>query len=61
MKRKLSLAVSLMGGAEVVILDEPSAGMDPWARQKIWNVLQARKQGRLIILTTHFMEEVCAW
>jgi len=59
MKRKLSLAISLMGDAAVIILDEPSAGMDPWSRQKIWGMLQARKHGRLIILTTHFMEEVC--
>ncbi|KAJ4462655.1 putative ATP-binding cassette sub-family A member 1 [Paratrimastix pyriformis] len=57
MKRKLSLAISLMGDSSVIVLDEPSAGMDPWSRSRIWGLLQARKQSKAIILTTHFMEE----
>lgn len=42
---------------KIVILDEPSSGLDPDARRQIWTVLQKNKEGRTMILTTHFMDE----
>ncbi|KAE9414291.1 hypothetical protein Angca_002832, partial [Angiostrongylus cantonensis] len=56
-KRKLSLAIALIGGSEIVMLDEPTSGMDPGARHETWTLLQAEKSRRTILLTTHFMEE----
>ncbi|XP_077992844.1 ATP-binding cassette sub-family A member 2-like [Glandiceps talaboti] len=57
MKRKLSVAVAFTGGAKTVILDEPTAGVDPYARRAIWDLLQKYKQGRTILLSTHHMDE----
>ena len=57
MKRKLHLAMALTGHSKVLILDEPTSGMDPEARRGMWDVLQTMKEGRSIMLTTHFMEE----
>uniref|UniRef100_A0AC34Q2Q7 ABC transporter domain-containing protein n=1 Tax=Panagrolaimus sp. JU765 TaxID=591449 RepID=A0AC34Q2Q7_9BILA len=56
-KRKLSLAIALIGGSEVVMLDEPTSGMDPGARHETWTLLQAEKSNRTMLLTTHYMEE----
>ncbi len=56
-KRKLSLGMALIGGTKVVILDEPTSGMDPQARREIWDLLLELRGGRTILLTTHFMEE----
>ncbi len=56
-KRKLSVAIALIGNPKIVILDEPSSGMDPEARRFMWTVLQKSKKGRVMILTSHFMEE----
>lgn len=58
MKRKLSLAIALCGNAKIVILDEPSSGMDPTARRKLWDLLIEEKRGRTILLSTHFMGEL---
>jgi ABC-type multidrug transport system ATPase subunit len=55
MKRKVSIALALLGDPEVVFLDEPTAGMDPCNRRIIWDMITAAKVGRSIILTTHFM------
>merc|ERR1711936_1179388 len=57
MKRKLHLAMALTGETKVLILDEPTSGMDPEARRGMWDVLQTLKEDRTIMLTTHFMEE----
>uniref|UniRef100_A0A336MK43 CSON001010 protein n=1 Tax=Culicoides sonorensis TaxID=179676 RepID=A0A336MK43_CULSO len=57
MKRKLSVAISLCGGSKVVLCDEPTSGMDPSARRALWDLLMKEKQGRTILLTTHFMDE----
>lgn len=54
-KRKLSLAIALIGEGKVVILDEPTSGMDPYSRRSTWNTLRGARQGRCMILTTHFM------
>lgn len=57
MKRKLSIGIALCGQSKVVFCDEPSAGMDPAARRSLWNVLMEEKKDRVIVLTTHFMDE----
>ena len=57
MKRRLSVAISLIGDPLVVYLDEPSTGLDPASRRNLWDVIKQGKQGRAIILTTHSMEE----
>merc|ERR1711959_351032 len=60
-KRKLSLAISMMGSPDVLMLDEPSAGIDPAARSNMVDILKQVKQEpgarRCIVLTTHLMEE----
>ncbi|EFH41006.1 hypothetical protein ARALYDRAFT_496338 [Arabidopsis lyrata subsp. lyrata] len=57
MKRRLSVAISLIGNPKVVYLDEPSTGLDPASRKNLWNVIKRAKQNTAIILTTHSMEE----
>jgi len=56
-KRKLQLGMALIGGSKVVFLDEPSSGMDTTARREMWDMLKDYRDGRIIILTTHYMEE----
>ena len=58
-KRKLCLAIALIGNPSVLLLDEPSAGMDPEARRQMWNVLAGIKSNgtTATVLTTHSMEE----
>ncbi|XP_070198704.1 phospholipid-transporting ATPase ABCA3-like [Littorina saxatilis] len=56
-KRKLSVAIALVYGSKVVILDEPSSGMDPQARRSMWHILQRQRTGRTMLLTTHYMDE----
>ena len=56
-KRKVSAAISFIGRPSVVILDEPTTGMDPAARRYLWTVIkQARDAGMTIVLTTHRFE-----
>eukprot|EP00002_Diphylleia_rotans_P019442 TRINITY_DN3762_c0_g8_i1.p1 TRINITY_DN3762_c0_g8~~TRINITY_DN3762_c0_g8_i1.p1 ORF type:complete len:1321 (+),score=225.40 TRINITY_DN3762_c0_g8_i1:232-4194(+) len=57
MKRKLSIAIALLGNSKIVFLDEPTAGMDPSSRRAVWDLLLGQKQHRTIILTTHLMDE----
>ncbi|KAG2642996.1 hypothetical protein PVAP13_2KG293500 [Panicum virgatum] len=57
MKRRLSVAISLIGDPKVVFMDEPSTGLDPASRNNLWNVVREAKRDRAIILTTHSMEE----
>src|SRR5687767_12126371 len=54
-KRRLSLAIALIGDSRVVYLDEPTSGVDPFSRRAIWDLLARKKEGRVIVLTTHFM------
>lgn len=57
-KRRLLLAVALVGNPELIVLDEPSAGLDPAARQQLWEVIRAlRGRGTTVLLTTHHMDE----
>uniref|UniRef100_A0A9J7XKM2 P-type phospholipid transporter n=1 Tax=Cyprinus carpio carpio TaxID=630221 RepID=A0A9J7XKM2_CYPCA len=57
MQRKLSVAIAFIGGSKVVVLDEPTAGVDPYSRRGIWDLLLKYRQGRTIILSTHYMDE----
>jgi len=57
MQRKVLIAMALLGDPEVVFLDEPTAGLDPYNRRTIWDMIIAAKSGRSIILTTHFLDE----
>jgi len=57
-KRKLQLATSLIGSVSVLFLDEPSTGVDPFARNSMMQVIQRFRKDRSIVLTTHMMEEV---
>ncbi|KAI5809808.1 hypothetical protein DFH27DRAFT_477169 [Peziza echinospora] len=59
-RRKLSLGVALMGNPTVVLLDEPSSGMDAASKRVMWKTLAAITPGRSLILTTHSMEEADA-
>ncbi|MEM0000101.1 MAG: ABC transporter ATP-binding protein [Desulfurococcaceae archaeon] len=58
MKKKLALVVSLLHDPEVLILDEPTTGLDPGVRRNVWDlVLKLREEGRTVILATHYMDE----
>ncbi|XP_015346371.1 phospholipid-transporting ATPase ABCA3 [Marmota marmota marmota] len=57
MKRKLSIGIALIAGSKVLMLDEPTSGMDAISRRAIWDLLQQQKSDRTILLTTHFMDE----
>ncbi|MFD2615449.1 ABC transporter ATP-binding protein [Paenibacillus gansuensis] len=58
MKRRLSLAISLLHEPEVLILDEPTVGIDPVLRQSIWEELERlSRNGTTIVVTTHVMDE----
>eukprot|EP00947_MAST-08B_sp_MAST-8B-sp1_P005240 g5240.t1 len=54
-RRKLSLAIALVGDSKVVVLDEPTSGMDPYSRRFTRDVIQKHREGRIVVLTTHFM------
>jgi ABC-2 type transport system ATP-binding protein len=57
-KRRLSLALALVGRPELIFLDEPTTGMDPQARRATWEMLrELRDRGATLLLTTHFMDE----
>jgi|EP01049_Picozoa_sp_SAG25_P001461 ATP-binding cassette subfamily A (ABC1) protein 3 len=56
-KRKLSVGIALIGASKTIILDEPSSGMDPYSRRSMWDLLQNAKDGRVVIMSTHFMDE----
>jgi ATP-binding cassette subfamily A (ABC1) protein 3 len=59
-KRKLSLAVALVGNPRVLVLDEPSSALDANAKRNMWRCLQSTGKGRAVVLTTHSMEEADA-
>nr|XP_031293899.1 phospholipid-transporting ATPase ABCA7 isoform X6 [Camelus dromedarius] len=56
-QRKLSVAIAFVGGSQVVILDEPTAGVDPASRRSIWELLLKYREGRTLILSTHHLDE----
>ena len=57
-QQRLSLGMALVGRPEVAFLDEPTAGMDPSARQTLWSIIRGlRDDGACVVLTTHYLEE----
>jgi ATP-binding cassette, subfamily A (ABC1), member 3 len=59
-QRKLSLGTAIIGNPSVLLLDEPSSGMDAVAKRVMWKVIKGINRGRSIVLTTHSMEEASA-
>lgn len=57
MKRRLSMTIASMNSPRVVFLDEPTTGMDPVSRRAIWDMVLQLKKDRVVLLTTHSMEE----
>jgi ABC-type multidrug transport system ATPase subunit len=55
MKRRLSLAIAAIGNPKIILLDEPTTGLDPKVRQQVWHLIEKLKFGKSIILTTHSM------
>jgi len=56
-KRKLSIAMAVIGNPQCVFLDEPTTGLDPKTRRFVWEYIEELKQNRVVVLTTHSMEE----
>ncbi|KAK6745901.1 hypothetical protein RB195_012171 [Necator americanus] len=56
-KRKLCLAMAFIGGSELVMLDEPTAGLDPQSRVIVKKLIETKKKDRAIVLTTHYLDE----
>ncbi|KAM6050796.1 ATP-binding cassette sub-family A member 9-like isoform 2-T2 [Chlamydotis macqueenii] len=59
-KRKLSLGIAILGNPQVLLLDEPTAGLDPCSRHHVWSLLKERQAGRVTVFTTQSMEEADA-
>uniref|UniRef100_A0A8C6T9Z4 ATP-binding cassette, sub-family A (ABC1), member 12 n=1 Tax=Neogobius melanostomus TaxID=47308 RepID=A0A8C6T9Z4_9GOBI len=57
MKRKLSISIAFIGGSRLVVLDEPTTGVDPCSRRSIWDIVIKHKKGRTIIMSTHHLDE----
>ena len=58
MKRRLSLAIALIHDPQILILDEPTVGIDPELRKSIWaEIVRLKREGKTILVTTHVMDE----
>ena len=60
MKRRLTVAISSIGNPKIILMDEPTTGMDPVSRRSVWELIRQLKKGRTMVLTTHAMEEADA-
>ncbi|NWT20072.1 ABCA9 protein, partial [Vireo altiloquus] len=56
-KRKLSIGIAMLGNPQVLLLDEPTAGLDPLSRHQVWSLLREQRVGRAVLFSTHFMDE----
>ncbi|KAH9885418.1 P-loop containing nucleoside triphosphate hydrolase protein [Cubamyces lactineus] len=56
-KRKLQLAIGLIGGSKVILVDECTSGVDPLSRRALWRTLSSVKNERTVVFTTHFLDE----
>lgn len=57
MKRRLSMALALLGYSNLIVLDEPTSGLDPMTRQEVWKIIRKIKENRCVILTTQHLDE----
>eukprot|EP01133_Synstelium_polycarpum_P003606 gene3606-4130_t len=57
MKRRVSIAIALLGNNKLVLLDEPTTGLDPDARRAVWDIIQDVRHDKTILITTHAMDE----
>lgn len=57
MKRRLSVVISTIGDPKICFMDEPTTGMDPVNRRHVWSFIEKFKKDRVIVMTTHSMEE----
>lgn len=56
MHRRLSIAIACIGNPDILILDEPCAGLDPSSQREVWEVIERVREGRTMILTTDAIE-----
>ncbi|KAI0327677.1 P-loop containing nucleoside triphosphate hydrolase protein [Cubamyces sp. BRFM 1775] len=56
-KRKLQLAIGLIGGSKIILVDECTSGVDPLSRRALWRTLSSVKNERTVVFTTHFLDE----
>uniref|UniRef100_A0A8C8X2B6 ABC transporter domain-containing protein n=1 Tax=Panthera leo TaxID=9689 RepID=A0A8C8X2B6_PANLE len=56
-KRKLTFGIAILGDPQILLLDEPTAGLDPFSRHRMWSFLKEHKAGRVILLSTNLMDE----
>ncbi|NWW43952.1 ABCAA protein, partial [Pedionomus torquatus] len=56
-KRKLSIGIAMLGKPQLLFLDEPTAGLDPLSRHRVWSLLKERRAGRVVLFSTQFMDE----
>ena len=57
MKRRLSVGLASVGDPQFILLDEPTTGMDPLSRKRVWTMIESLKKNHILLLTTHAMEE----
>eukprot|EP00953_Heterococcus_sp_UTEX-ZZ885_P022237 12320-Heterococcus_DN1.PRE.12 len=57
MRRRLSLGMAFIGDSSIVLLDEPTSSLDPYSRRAVWDIIRQHRENRVIVLTTHFMDE----
>ena len=60
MRRRMCIALSGVGNPDIILMDEPTTGLDPISRSQVWKLIQRIKQGKVVVLTTHSMEEADA-
>ncbi|XP_076791657.1 ABC-type organic anion transporter ABCA8B isoform X2 [Arvicanthis niloticus] len=56
-KRKLTFGIAILGDSQIFLLDEPTAGLDPFSRHRVWSLLKERKADRVVLFSTQFMDE----
>uniref|UniRef100_A0A8C6QYA3 ATP-binding cassette, sub-family A member 6 n=2 Tax=Nannospalax galili TaxID=1026970 RepID=A0A8C6QYA3_NANGA len=56
-KRKLTFGIAILGDPQILLLDEPTVGLDPFSRQRVWSFLKERRANRVILLSTQFLDE----